>query len=258
MTSALIGWSGFVGSTLLSQGFQPTARFRSHDMTAAQGARFDLVICAGAPAKKWWANQNNAEDRANLGRLITTLKTVECSRFVLISTIDVFRIPAGVDEQDVPGPQGLHPYGTNRLELEQFVVNRFAKHHVVRLCGLVGAGLKKNAVYDLAHRNQLEQLHPLARQQYYPMDRLSSDLRVVTKRELPLVHLVAEPIVLGEVAREHFGITLVHPGTPAPAPYDARSRYADLFGGQGGWQAPAVESTAAIRRYRDSISGTGR
>ena len=49
MTDALIGHSGFVGSSLLRQ--RPfEARFRSTDIAEARGRTCDLVVCAGAPA----------------------------------------------------------------------------------------------------------------------------------------------------------------------------------------------------------------
>ena len=62
MTDALIGYSGFVGGTLLRQrAFE--ARYRSTNIGSIAGGEFELVVCAGAPAQKWIANRDPEADR---------------------------------------------------------------------------------------------------------------------------------------------------------------------------------------------------
>ena len=97
MKSALIGYTGFVGSTL-TRSFDFDALYRSTNIANIEGEKFDLLICAGAPAKKWYANQHPEEDGASINNLIEHLSKVEAKYFVLISTVDVFRNPIGVDE----------------------------------------------------------------------------------------------------------------------------------------------------------------
>lgn len=65
MTNALIGYSGFVGSTLLKQA-QFSALFRSTNIHEIENGEFDIVVCAGAPAQKWIANRDPADDRKKL------------------------------------------------------------------------------------------------------------------------------------------------------------------------------------------------
>ena len=73
---ALIGHTGFVGSTLKKQHhFAHT--YRSTDIQTLEGKELDLIICAGAPAKKWLANQQPAEDRACIDKLTHILGTVK-------------------------------------------------------------------------------------------------------------------------------------------------------------------------------------
>ena len=133
---ALIGHSGFVGSSLARQrGFERC--YRSTDIQDIRGESFDLVICAGAPAQKWIANKNPAEDQRNIDALIGHLRATRCATMVLISTVDVFASPIGVTEASPPEMDGLHAYGRNRRRLEVAVQETFARHLVVRPAGSV-------------------------------------------------------------------------------------------------------------------------
>jgi hypothetical protein len=96
MTNALIGFSGFVGSTLLKQApFE--SLYRSTNISNIEGQSFDTVVCAGAPAQKWIANREPEADRQKIDGLIAHLKNIQCKTFILISTVDVFKESRGVD-----------------------------------------------------------------------------------------------------------------------------------------------------------------
>jgi nucleoside-diphosphate-sugar epimerase len=253
MTNALIGHSGFVGSTLLRQtGDLFTHRYRSTDIANIRDQKFDLVVCAGAPAQKWKANKEPEADRAAIEGLMTHLERVTCQTFILISTVDVYPIPAGVDEASPIDTTRQQPYGKHRLLLEQFVSQRFPSHHIVRLPGLVGPGLRKNIIYDFRHRNNMHLIESRGIFQFYPMVNLWSDLQITRRANLPLVNLTAEALSVADIAREAFGLefTQEQPGTPGC--YDLRSRHAALFGGTGAYQYSARESLLAIRAYAQS------
>lgn len=252
---ALIGHSGFVGSTLLRQR-SFGACFRSTDIEQISGRSFDTVICAGISATKWQANREPEADREAIKRLQTCLESVECRRFVLISTVDVYSRPIGVDEGDAPDAQ--QPYGHHRLEAEIWARRRFEGCVVVRLPGLVGPGLRKNALFDLAHRHRLEHLDPRAVFQFYPMVNLDADLQAALESGLKTVHLTAEPLALGEIARTAFAtdLRLLDAVATNQAPnYNLRSQHAERFGGRGGYTYSARESLLAIRAY---AQGTAR
>lgn len=251
MNAALIGHSGFVGQTLLRQQ-EFGALFRSTDIAGIEGRHFELVVCAGAPAQKWIANREPLADLANIDRLISHLSRLSCDRFVLISTVDVFNSPVGVDEDSIPTETGLHAYGANRLRLERFVRERFAAHLVVRLPGLVGPGLRKNVVFDLLNGNGVEKLDPRAKFQFYPMVNLWPDLKLSMRSGLSLVHLTAEPVSVDEIARVGFGVNLDVPVGGTPAMYDFQSRHAGLFGGCGRYQYSRRETLLSVRHYAQS------
>lgn len=248
MTDALIGHTGYVGSTLKRQRHFG-AEYRSTDIRMIDGNTFDLVICAGAPAQKWIANQEPAADRHTIENLCAHLDSIRCSTAVLISTVDVFSNPVEVDEDSPVDESGLHPYGLHRHQLEKFVARRFKRHLIVRLPGLVGPGLRKNAVFDLLNDNQVSKIDSRSEYQFYPMVNLWSDIRRALERGTSLLHLTAPPISMADVASEGFGMVFDNRINTNPARYDFRTRYA---GNNTPYQYSRQEVMLAIRAYAQS------
>lgn len=232
MKSALIGHSGFVGGNLASQ-FSFDDRYRSRDIDSIRGRQYDLVVCAGAPAVKWKANQEPEADRAALQRLMKPLEEVEAGQFILVSTIDVYERPIEVTEATPADARA--PYGAHRRLLEEFVARRFPRHLIARLPALFGPGLKKNVLYDLLHENQVEKINPASVFQYLDLASLWGDLKRAQEHGLALVNLVSEPVSTREVARRAFGRTLPEQPGQQPARYDVRSLHAGAWGGEGGY-----------------------
>lgn len=252
MSDALVGWSGFVGQTLLRQrSFD--LQYRSTDIAGIRGREVDLLVCAGAPAAKWIADRDPAADLAKLEALAGHLDRVQAQRVVLISTVDVFADSRGADETRDADAVAPTPYGRNRRWLERWTAERFAQSLIVRLPGLVGPGLRKNAVFDLRNDNNLAAVDARGVYQFYPMVNLWADIRAALAAGLDLVHLTAEPVSVAEVAREGFGRDFDNEvADRTPAAYDLRSRHAALFGGQGAYQYSKRESLLAIRAYAQS------
>lgn len=149
MNSAIIGYTGFVGSNLVRQ-VDFNSLYNSKNIESIIGKKFDLLVCSGAPAVKWLANKEPEKDLENIKRLTKCLGKVAAKKVILISTVDVYPLPVEVDEDTEIDLEVLHPYGKHRLELERFVEARFDSL-IVRLPGLFGDGLKKNIIYDLLH-----------------------------------------------------------------------------------------------------------
>ncbi len=212
------------------------------------------MVCAGAPAQKWIANREPETDRKAIQSLIDRLKTIECKRFVLISTVDVFKSPIGVDELTPITRDGLHAYGLHRYMLEEFVRERFPQSLIVRLPGLVGPGLRKNVIFDLTNKNNLHAIESRAVFQFYPMVNLWFDIQAATKANLKLVHLTATPVSVADVALHGFGIHFDQKLGNPPASYDIQTRYSEYFGTSGRYQYSARESLLAIRAYAQSES----
>ncbi|MDP1871620.1 MAG: hypothetical protein Q8K61_08315 [Gallionella sp.] len=251
MSDALIGYTGFVGSTLLKQ-HTFEWQFRSVNINEIDGHHFDVVFCAAAPAQKWIANLEPDADRQKIEGLIAHLKTIQCKNFVLISTVDVFKSPVGVNEDTPVDEIGLHPYGLHRRLLEKFVEGNFANHLIVRLPGLVGPGLRKNVIYDFLNNNNLHAIESRGVFQFYPMVNLWSDIQSALQAELKLIHLTAEPVSVAELSENGFGKTFDQILAGVPATYDFQSKYADVLGGHGVYQYSRRETIQAIRAYAQS------
>lgn len=246
---ALIGHSGYVGSTLLrQQSFD--ALYRSTDIGQIAGRSFDQVICAGAPAQKWIAEREPEADRANIERLASYLERVQAREFVLISTVDVFNDSQGKTEGERDDVRS--PYGANRLWLEDRVRELFPEALIVRLPGLVGPGLRKNAVFDFLNNNNLGAIDHRAAYQFYPMVNLSADLLAARAAGLDLVHFACEPITISEVAAA-FGLEFANEVEGrTPARYDMRTRHAAALGAGGDYLYDRRASMLAIRAYAQS------
>jgi len=245
---ALIGCSGFVGGNLQQQA-KFSDLFNSKNIDSIAGRHFDLVIGAGAPAVKWLANKEPEQDRAALQRLMRPLESVTADRFVLISTVDVYPRPIDVDEDTRIDTAEAQPYGRHRLELEQFVRERFCDFLIVRLPGLFGPGLKKNVIYDFIHNNEVLKIHQDGVFQFYDLRRLWSDLEMVRRAGLALVNLATEPVGVRDVVQHAFGFTFEN-DLPAPAPrYDFHTRHADIWGRSGRYVYDRREVLDDIRSF---------
>ncbi|MCL1464403.1 hypothetical protein [Argonema galeatum] len=228
MSTALIGYTGFVGGNLIGQR-QFDELYNSKNIDSIAGKNFELIVCSGAPAVKWLANKEPIKDAETLARLKGCLGQVSASKIVLISTVDVYPVPIKVDEDTEIDTKDLHPYGKHRLELERFVCDRFDTS-IIRLPGLFGSGLKKNIVYDFIHNNNVEQIHKDSEFQFYYLDNLWPDIQTVLNNNLSLVNFGTEPTSVKEVAREGFGIDFTNKTPNQPARYDMRTKYSHLFG----------------------------
>jgi nucleoside-diphosphate-sugar epimerase len=251
-----VGYTGFVGGNLAAQhGFD--AFYNSRNIEAIAGQSFDLLVVSGMPAAMWIANQDPAADRAVLDRLIGCLRQARANRVVVMSTVAVYPVPVEVDEDSLIDSTAQTPYGRHRLLLEQAVAQYFPHSLAVRLPGLFGKGLKKNAVYDLLHDNEVHKVNAASVYQFYNLDRLWRDVMIALSAGLRVINFATGPVSMRQVAEEAFGSPFTNdPGT-APARYDMRSRHAGLFGGCDGYLYGRRQVLDELRGFVDRERGRG-
>ncbi len=144
---ALVGYTGFVGSNIYDKRDFDRV-YNSSNIREAYGTKPDLLIYAGLRAEKYLANTDPNKDLGAVRAAGDNIEKINPARLVLISTIDVFKNPKGVDENSEIDTEGLHPYGYNRYLLERRVREMYPDALIIRLPGLFGKNIKKNFIYD--------------------------------------------------------------------------------------------------------------
>ncbi len=249
MKTALIGYSGFVGGNIAAQS-QFDILYNSKNIAAIEGQQYDLVVSAANRADMWRINQQAKKDLAEINEFIDHIKKAEIKKLVLISTAAVYKKTAGVDEDSPIKLDGLPPYGANRYHLEKICAQNFDTT-IIRLPGLFGKGLKKNAIYDLLHNNQVERIHWAAKYQYYNLDNIWRDIKIALNNKLTLVNFATEPVQTKEMAEYCFGIKDFdnEPEGIKPAAWDIHSKYTKLFGGQGFYLYSKTQELRDIKSF---------
>jgi hypothetical protein len=249
MKSALIGYTGFVGGNIAAR-HHFDEQFNTSNINDIDGREYDLVVSAATYAEMWKINQDPEGDLAQIDGLISRLKALKTKKLVLISTVGVYKNPAGVDEDTPIELNGLSPYGVNRYHLEEFVRSNFDSL-IVRLPGLFGPGLKKNVIFDLLHNNMIEKIHYAGSYQYYNLANIWKDIQIALDNDLKLINFAVEPITSGEVAEYCFGLKSFkqEPEGVTPAKWDMRSKYAELFDGKSGYLYSKAQTLEQIKQF---------
>lgn len=249
MTIGLVGSTGFVGSVIAGQR-QIDSGFHRPDIDTIRGRAFKRLYVAGAPAQKWMANSDPEGDERNIDTLVGHLRQVQAETVVLVSTIDVYPDPVGVDEGVRVAPEDhKQAYGRNRLRLEEAVQEHFPRVLVVRLPGLFGPGLRKNLVYDLLHDRE-EFAHRDSCFQFYDMRRFCEDVDTALRAGLELVNFATAPVAAREVGEAVFGRELSRV-EGAPVHYDMRTLHAEIYGADAssGYMQSADDVLAAMSGF---------
>lgn len=205
MNDCLIGYTGLVGSNLDTQHYFKH-KFNSKNIGRLNYNEYDTVVCSGISAVKWWANDNPEEDWKRIEDLILHLRNIRCNKFILISTIDVYKNTVNLDETSETCDKTHHAYGYNRKRVEDIVMSDLAHLNptIIRLPGLFGKGLKKNIIFDLLNENLQGKINGFDAYQWYDLSDLFSDIISITQKKLRIVNLFSEPVLMKELLEEFF------------------------------------------------------
>jgi len=152
----VLGGTGFIGSAVAAEaerrGWATTA-LSSQTAASAVGQSCDLLINANGNSRKYLARQDPALDFDRSVRTVArSLHEIRAARYVYLSSSEVYRDPsrpAASAEDAPPEWEALSPYGFHK-RLAETLVRRYApRWTILRLAGMLGPGLRKNAVYDL-------------------------------------------------------------------------------------------------------------
>ena len=121
--SVLIGSTGFVGSHIHRKSTL-TSAFTGLICKDVRNLETDLLVCAVFLQRNGVPTLIQTQIGSTPPRLPSALATVKAHRAVLISTVDVYQPPVGVDEGDFPAIGGEQAYGRNRTWFECFFFGR--------------------------------------------------------------------------------------------------------------------------------------
>ena len=229
--NALIGYTGFIGSSLTEQ-MQFAHLYNSKNIADIRGKHFDRVVSTGNSSLRWKVNQEPALDRENIERFIREIDTITADKFVLVSTIDVFKKPIGVTEESTPDADETNPYGANRLRLEQFVREKFPKHLIIRLPIVYGLSFKKNILFDALNNHEVHKIDTTAKLQFYNVAYLARDIETALAAGITTLNMATAPIVVGELFKEALGKEIANPPGKGLV-YDMQTIHAKTFSKSG-------------------------
>lgn len=229
MKTALIGYTGFVGSNIHSQ-FRFTDVYNSQNIKDIQSKEYDIVVSCGVSGTKWIANANAAADLRQIKDFIHSIKNVKSKKFILISTEDVYEKPFHVDENSKIDTEHVQPYGKNRYYLEQYIHNKFPLSTIIRLPGLIGKNLKKNFIYDFLHKRKPELTNGNSVVQIYNLKNIWKDIKIAVKNDISLINFATEPIKVRDLIKEVFHEDFIYINEKKLVQYDVKTIYARYFG----------------------------
>lgn len=248
-TSALIGYTGFIGSNLKNDSLFDEF-YNSQNIKNIEGKKYDLIVSCGNSSTKWEVNQNPEKDLANIQQFIESIKKVKANKFVLISTIDVYENPDGVNEDSECGNLEKNQYGKNRLYLENFIKNHFKNYLIVRLPIVYGPNFKKNIIYDALNNHELHKVNAGAQVQIYHVKNLMKDIQLALKNKLKILNIATEPIIVKEIYKEVFNLDLDN-SLCNKFQYNMKTKYANLFGKEKDYVYSREEILNELKSFKE-------
>ena len=194
MNNALFGYTGLVGSTILTK-YKFNYLYNSKNINDARYKTFDTVFICCIPAVKWFANKFPNKDEEDIEYIKNIVKTIKAKHIILISTIDIYdNINNNYNENTLINYNNNHTYGKNRYLFEVFIKEHFINYNIIRLPALFGRGLKKNIIYDLINNNNISVISTNTSFQWYNLEWLKEDIDICINNNIKECNLFTEPL----------------------------------------------------------------
>jgi nucleoside-diphosphate-sugar epimerase len=252
LRTALIGYTGFVGSNLLDASpFDDL--YNSKNIGDFASREYDLVVSAGNRADSHRINTHGAEDLAEIDALVDTITSARIGKLVLISTVCVYPWGGAPDESAPLSPDDLTPYGANRLHQERRLSSA-VDTLVVRLPQLYGPRLSKGVVYDLANDYRVEHIDPTLEFQHYDIRRLWGHITAALDAGIPSLNIATPPLSNASLARDVFDRD-ISDQSPTTSPFarmytrNMTTAHSGLFGATGPYLDTLGEELAGLRAF---------
>jgi hypothetical protein len=179
--TALIG-TGVIGQSLQDH-MTFSHVFGRHNIHTLAEYKFDQVIVAAPSGNRLAINKGNTSDCDDIDAIVCALRAARPQHVILIGSVDA--VTAAHTE-----------YGLNRLNLE-IALQSVADVSVLRLCTLIGSRIQKNALYDIKHKQFLNEIDAGAWLQWCLLDHLPQLINHAQPGTV--MDVVSEPIQTKEI-----------------------------------------------------------
>jgi hypothetical protein len=199
----LVGSTGLIGSVLQDH-HKFDALFNSENIHLAPLLKEDIdrLYLACLPAEKWKANQAPMADFDNMYQVVTHLRQWKPEEIILYSTIDVYSQTYKY-VKNFPEVEAID-YGITRYIFEMLIRSSFPDSIVtiIRLPALFHKRIKKNVLFDLLNKNNVEKINANSAYQWYDLNDLWADTEA--RKKGWEIQLFPEPIETLEIIDRWF------------------------------------------------------
>ena len=168
----LVGNTGLIGGILCKHHkFDECFNSSNIHLAPLHKLAIDKLYLACLPAEKWKANQSPMADFDNMYHVLTKIRLWKPREIILYSTIDIY------------GESHSINYGTNRYIFELLIKSTFpdAIVTIIRLPALFHKDIKKNVLFDLLSKNNVEKINANSSYQWYDLNDLWRDTSACQK-----------------------------------------------------------------------------
>jgi len=210
----LLGHNGFVGSAFARYFKKNRIKFAGIDRENYEdfrGKKCNVFINAGGSSKKRLAEHDPKKDfELNVLSTFNTLHDFHFNKYVLLSSVDVYNEasdPRKNTEDTAIDTSTLSNYGMSKFICEQLVRKYCSRWLIFRLGGMIGEGLKKNAIYDLINTGTLY-VNPRSEYQYINTEEVASIVHRLSRKKKEIFNLCGDGTVRLEDVAKIIGTTL--------------------------------------------------
>jgi nucleoside-diphosphate-sugar epimerase len=151
------------------------------------GSTFDIFINANGNSSKIVASRQPIDDfDASVRSVRRTLLDFQIGVYVYLSSCDVYAdcsSPATTREELAGDPTGQSTYGFHKWLAEECVRHDANRWLIFRLGGMVGPGLRKNAIFDILNGGPVW-LDPESRLQFMSTDVVAATVLELVDRQI--------------------------------------------------------------------------
>jgi len=193
MIVGLIGSNGFIGSAIsrqLNLRGVPTINIFKHTDLASIGP-IDVLIDANGNSRKYIADTDPLLDfDLTVKPVLSRLVNIKPKTYVYLSSGEVYGEVQNLDttiEDRLSASTQRSNYGMHKYLSELLVQQHSERYFIIRLGGFVGAGLRKNPVFDILN-NQALRVAPQSKFQFMDVDYAAAILLDLINRASPGIY----------------------------------------------------------------------